>query len=292
MGAVKSHPGLNEPDKLATRYGGVPVVYVESEEDNYVYGECWFKDRLSKLEFKAAAVKCATDGCDAVLDAVNMERRAGNPAWGIVDRDIVMGKERWDLVHETNDEAFERAKPFGNEIKVLCRWEMESYLADGEALEHIQAGLNMKPKRALPEVFQELLDHCHVLVPHATINAVLHLHKLAGAGDGYTNRFSTAEEVADDIRKIYIPKLPPHGQDEYENHLSLVAAFDSPGATAKERLNGLLRRVHGKALLKRFFHVHHKIQADVKGLLANRIKEKSRIPEEIEAFVDKVACSH
>jgi hypothetical protein len=292
MGAIKSHPGLDEPDKLATRYGGVPVVYVESEEDNYVYGECWFKDRLSKLEFKAATVKCATDGCDGVLNAVNMERQAGNPAWGIVDRDIVMAKELWGLVHETNDEAFERAKPFGNEIKVLCRWEMESYLADGEALEHIQASVNKKSVRPLPDVFQELLDHCHVLVPHATINAVLHIHKLGGAGDGYTNRFSTQEEVIADIQKIYIPKLPPSGKADYEHHFPLVTAFDSPGASAEKRLNALLRRVHGKALLERFFHASHKIKVDVKGLLANRIKEQSRIPTEIETFVDIVACSH
>lgn len=292
MGAVKSHPGLDEPDKLATRYGGVPVVYVESEEDNYVYGECWFKDRLSKLEFKAAAVKCATDGCDAVLNAVNMERQAGNPAWGIVDRDIVMSKELWELVYETNDDTFERAKPFGNEIKVLCRWEMESYLADGEALEHIQAGLNKKPERPLPDVFQELLDHCFVLIPHAAINAVLQLHKRNGVGDGYTNSFSTDEEVSEYFQKTQIPILPGSGQADYDHHLPLVTAFDSPRASAEERLIALLRRVHGKALLKRFFHVHHKIQADVKGLLANRIKEKSRIPAEIEAFVDKVAYSH
>lgn len=290
MGAIKSHPGLNEPDKLATRYGGVPVVYVESEEDNYVYGECWFKDRLSKLEFKAATAKCATDGCDGVLNAVDMERQAGNSAWGIVDRDIVMTKELWNLVHETNDDAFERAKPFGKEVKVLCRWEMESYLADGEALEHIQAGLNMRPERPLPDVFHELLEHCHVLVPHATINAVLHLHKSAAVGDGYTNRFSTSEKVVEDIQKHFIPKLPSSGQADYDHHLFLVTAFDSPGAPAEERLNALLRRVHGKALLERFFHASHKIQAEVKGLLANRIKEKGRVPAEIATFVDKVAC--
>jgi hypothetical protein len=292
MGAVKSHPGLNEPDKLATRYGGVPVVYVESEEDNYVYGECWFKDRLSKLEFKAATVKCSTDGCDGVLNAVTMERQAGNPAWGIVDRDIVMGKKMWDLVHETNDDTFERAKPFGKEIKVLCRWEMESYLVDGEALEHIQASLNMKPERPLPDVFQELLDHCFVLIPHAAINAVLQLHKRNGVGDGYTNPFSTDVDVFGHFQKTQIPKLPESVQADYNRELPLVEAFDSLGASAEVRLIALLRRIHGKALLERFFHVSHRIQTDVKGLLANRIKEKSRIPEEIEAFVNKVAFSH
>jgi hypothetical protein len=292
MGAIKSHPSLNDPDKLTTRYSGVPVVYVESEEDRYIYGECWFKDQLSKLEFKAATVTCSIDGCNGVLDAVSQERQAGNPAWGIVDRDIVLGKEFWELVHETDDTVFEKAKPFGHEIKVLCRWEMESYLADGEALEHIQAGLNKASERPTPVVYQELLEHCHVLVPHATINAVLHSHKLSGAGDGYTDRFSTCEQVTADIQKIFIPKLFPTGQADYDQHLPLVTAFDFPDAPAEERVNALLRRIHGKALLKRFFHASHKIQTDVRGLLANRIKEKSRVPVEIETFIDMVACSH
>ena len=177
MGAVKSNHILIEPDKLVNRYGGVPVIYVESDDDYYVYGECWFKDRLSKVEFRPAKSKCATDGCDAVCSAVSTERRAGNPAWGIVDRDMVMSKELWDLVYETDDNAYEQSKPFGINVKVLCRWEMESYLADGEALEHIQASLNRKQQRPLCNVFHELLEHCHILMPHAAINAVLHRYR-------------------------------------------------------------------------------------------------------------------
>lgn len=289
MGAIKSHPDTFEPDTLATRYGGVPVIYVESKEDCYVFGECWFKDRLSKLEFQPAKAKCATDGCDAVINAVRFERRAGNSACGIVDRDTVMGKNLWDFVHETNDEIFVKAKPFGNSIKVLCRWEMESYLIDGEALEHIQAGLKKAPVRPLPDVLQELLEHCQILIPHATINAVLHLHGIEKVGDGYTNRFVTGEAVISDIRKTQIPRLPPSGQADYEYHLPRVAAFDSPGAPIEERLNALLRRIDGKALLQRFFLSTRKIQVDVKGLLASRIREKSRIPAEIEIFIEHVA---
>lgn len=292
MGAIKSHSGLQEPDKLTTRYGGVPVIYVESEEDSYVYGECWFKNRLSKLEFKTATQKCSTDGCDAVINAVEMERQAGNSAWGIVDRDVIMSKEMWDLVNETDDRVFETAKPFGDEIKVLCRWEMESYLADGEALEHIQASLNMQPERALPIVYRELLDHCMVLIPHAAINAVLHINKKKGVGDGYTNRFSTDQEVFGHFKNTQIPSLPTGADETYYSHLPLVEAFDFPEAPVEVRLNSLLRRVHGKALLERFFHSSRQIQAGVKGLLANRIKEKSRIPPEIEVFVDAVAVSN
>ena len=217
-----------------------------------------------------------------------MERQAGNSAWGIVDRDTVMSKELWDLVHETDDEAFEKAKPFGRSIKVLLRWEMESYLIDCEALEHIQAALKKEPERAMPAVFKELLDHCLILVPHATINAVLHKHRIKKVGDGYTNRFTTAEAVTKDIRQTQIPRLPDSGLADYKDHLPRVEAFDSPGAPVEERLNALLRRIDGKALLERFFHVARNIQVDVKGLLADRIKEKSRIPVEIDIFIEYI----
>jgi len=290
MGAVKSNPKLIEPDRLTIRYGGVPVIYVESDEDYYVYGECWFKDRLSKIEFRSAKAKCATDGGDAVCNAVNMERKAGNPAWGIVDRDMVMSKGLWNLVCETNDATYEKSKPFGKNIKVLCRWEMESYLAEGEALEHIQASLNKKAQRPLSDVHLELLEHCHILMPHAAINAVLHLYKSKGVGDGFTNRFSNQEAVNTCIQTITIPKLPSGAHTDYETQLKSVAAFDAPcGTPANIRVNGLLRRIHGKALLERFLHVSHKIQVDVKGLLANRIKETACIPSEIDNFIEHVA---
>ena len=289
MGAVKSNQNLNEPDKFISRYGGVPVIYVESDDDHYVYGECWFKDRLSKVEFRPAKTKCATDGCDAVCNAVSMERRAGNPAWGIVDRDMLMSKELWDIVCETDDDAYEQSKPFGINIKVLCRWEMESYLADGEALEHIQASLNKKQQRPLCDVFHELLEHCHILIPHASINAVLHRYKSKGVGDGFTNRFSNQEDVTTCIQKNTIPKLPSTAQSDYDIHLKSVAEFDlSDGTPADKRVKALLRRIHGKALLERFLHVSHNIQVDVRGLLANRIKEKACIPSEIDNFIEYV----
>ena len=91
------------------------------------------------------------------------------------------------------------------------------------------------------------------------------------------------------IQENTIPTLPSTAQDEYNTHLRSVAAFDSPdGIPANERVIALLRRIHGKALLERFLHVSHKIQVDVKGLLANRIKEKACIPHEINNFIEYV----
>lgn len=169
---------------------------------------------------------------------------------------------------------------------MLCLWKLESYLADGKTLEFIQAGLNKKRQRPLSDVYQELLDHCHSLIPHAAINAVLQLNRRKGIGDGFKNKFGNQEQVNAFIRQTTIPKLPENAQTDYETHLRAVIAFDSANGTpVNERVKGLLRRIHGKALLQRFLNVSHKIQVDVKGLLANRIKEKACIPSEIDRFI-------
>ncbi|MDP1651899.1 MAG: hypothetical protein Q8L56_04160 [Rhodocyclaceae bacterium] len=291
MGAVKNQPGLGAPDRLSARYGGVPVIYVESEEDSYVFGECWFKDRLSHVEFRSASHQCSFSGCSAVIKAVADERRTGNAAWGIVDRDAVMSEDMWLLVNETDDVAYENSKPFGTEVKALCCWEMENYLADGDALEQCRAEIKMQPARQSQDVYQELLGHCQALVPHAAINAVCHQHRVRGLSDGYTRRFATRAEVEAGIQTEKLTGLPPSAAAAYTMHLSHVDAFDLPGATPAARTRALLRRIHGKALLDRF-SAAHSIKIDLKGLLANRIREMARVPAEVALFVDHIAASN
>ena len=291
MGAIKHQQFIADSDRLSSRYGGVPVIYVESEEDRHVFGDCWFRDRLSKVEFKPALSVAATSGCNGVISAVSEELQAGNAAWGIVDRDSVMSHNNWALVHETNDSAYEANKPFGDNIKTLCRWEMESYLVDAEALEHHRACLAKELPRPLTNVYQELFDHCQALVPHAAINAILHLRHQRGVGDGYTNRFASREDVDNDIQTTLIPPLSPAASDDYAQHIAHVDAFDSPAAAPEERVKGLLRRVHGKAVLERFRFANKMQHIELDGLLAKRIEERGQVPPEIDNFVTQIAAT-
>lgn len=290
MGAIKNKEYVAGSQNLTTRYGGVPVIYVESEEDEYIFGKCWFRESLSAIEFKPAADKASISGCSGVIEAVSKELQAGNSAWGIVDRDTTMAHNFWYLVDETDDSTFEAAKPFGQSIKVLTRWEMESYLVDAEALEHHRAALNRQQARSIDDVRQELLDCCDVLVPHAAINAVLHEKQQTGLSDGYTNRFSNRAQVDSDIKTIKFPHLSPEEQSRYGQHTAKVDAFDTPAASTETRITSMLRRVHGKAVLSRFQSLH-KIQVDLDGLLAKRIEEQGRIPDEITTFVNQVFTS-
>ncbi|MFZ3086579.1 MAG: hypothetical protein WA123_00785 [Methylotenera sp.] len=291
MAAIKNKNYLANSQNLTTRYGNVPVIYVESEEDKYVFADCWFRDQLSKVEFKPASEKANTSGCTGVIQAVANEKQAGNSAWGIVDRDTTMSQNLWHLVDEIDDDKFEVAKPFGESIKVLNRWEMESYLVDAEALEHHRAAINKQSVRHLNDVHKELLDCCDALVPHAAINAVLHTKNLVGLGDGFTNRFASRKEVEVEIQSIKFPQLSESEQIDYQQHISKVEAFDNSAATNDElRVSSYLRRIYGKAVLSRFMCLH-KIQVDLDGLLAKRIEEKDRVPKELSEFVNFVVTA-
>ena len=290
MGAIKNKEYISSSQNLTTRYGGVPVIYVESDEDKYVFGECWFRERLSTVEFKPALDKASASGCSGVIEAVTKELQAGNSAWGIVDRDTTMAHDLWHLVNETDDSMFEAAKPFGPSIKVLQRWEMENYLVDAEALEHYRAAFKKEPARALDDVHQELLNYCDALVPHAAINAVLHAKKQTGLSDSYTNRFTTRTEVDADIKAIKLPHLSPAEQSDYGLQVTKVDTFDDPAASKEIRVSAMLRRVHGKAVLSRFQYLHKPLP-DLDGLLAKRIEEQGRIPDEIANFVTQVSNS-
>ena len=292
MGAIKNKKsGLKSPERLYNRYSGVPVVYVESDEDQYVFGECWFKEQSSRLEFNPVAARQgnageATSGCNAVIDAVRAERIAGNPAWGIVDRDAVFSHRRWDLVHETDDRTFDEAKPFGRHVKVLRRWEMESYLIDVPCVEKCRAEYKMGGMRPEREVWAELLTDCQALVPHAALNAVHHEFCEEGVGDGRTNRMVNRSDVENRLIQPALTALAARHStcsERYAQYLSGAEAFDEAGQEDPVRVASLLRRVHGKAVLSRF-ESRHGLQS-LKGPLAARIKEAGRVPDELKEFV-------
>nr|WP_319564159.1 hypothetical protein [uncultured Rhodoferax sp.] len=290
MGAVKNKPGLQAPNHFFVRYSGVPVVYVESEDDSYIFGECWFKDQLSRLEFQSVAERpggTSTSGCKAVIQAVEAEMRAGNPAWGVVDRDAVMSADLWDLVHETDDSRFDNAYPFGDRVKVLRRWEMESYLIEGDLLEQHRSELAMETPRSSSEIWSELLADCQALIPHAALNAANHFYKKRGLGDGSTDRFNDRNEVEEQLVEDILNSLEAsHSdcRDRYTQYLNQVEAFDTTDSPSVGRVQSLLRRVHGKAVLSRF-KSRHRIKDDFRGMLASRIKSTGRVPDELSNFV-------
>ncbi len=221
-----------------------------------------------------------------MIEAVRQERTSGNSAWGIVDRDAVFSHRRWDLVHEIDDGVFDEANPFGRHVKVLRRWEMESYLIDVACIEKCRAEHKMGGVRSEDEVWAELLVDCRALIPHAALNAVHHEFCEEGVGDGRTNRMANRFDVEAKLIQPALTALAGRHTlclERYAQYLDSADAFDRSGQPAAVRVASLLRRVHGKAVLSRFESRHG--LPNIKGPLAARIKEAGRVPDELRDFV-------
>lgn len=284
----------NVPDSesLFKRYSGQIVIYLESSDDNSIYSNHWFRDRLEEFLFRPANKGEATyGGCQAVRESVNQDRNNGIKAFGIVDRDIVMAENHWHLVWETDNSRFTQAMPFGRYIKVLNRWELENYLVDSEAIEEYLANHIGRKPRNTQDVIKELLAHCDVLILYTAGNATCHKARINGFADGFTGSKDKIR-VDKDIQQRF-QQYNSYQQDyqDYLNNIAKAQAFDTPSAPDEERLQNLLRVVHGKALLNRIKRQHN-ISHEIRFHLAAAIKRNNNVPSEISSYLDTFKISN
>lgn len=288
MGALKK---LNEigSEPFSQRYSGVPVVYVESTADEYIFSN-WCKRYLGKVEIKPADQHCSAGGCNAVVGKVLEERSNQNEAWGMVDRDSVMKDDHWHLVWETNDATFEKSRPYGDFIKVLRRWEIENYLIDAECLEEYRSAHQKVAQKPTSAVWQELHAHCDALVPIIAFNALCHASRVSGLKDGFGSKCASRTDVMSKVQNEELEKRFPGKIVEFQQNIPKADAFDQPTEDHQIRVEGLMRVVPGKALLLRF-KAASKISHDIDGHLTQKILEKGRIPTEIDNFFRQItAC--
>jgi len=137
---------MKQSDQLVLKQRGGAVVFLESEEDFQIVAKRWFFDEGQYLLFQPADT-CEPGpgggGCKAVIDLVKQARANGISAFGIVDRDVLLNDHNWLLWWQDQDAAFSCARPYGDHIRVLLRWELENYLLDPDALATITNDANM-----------------------------------------------------------------------------------------------------------------------------------------------------
>jgi len=281
MGNLKNN--LSNSESLFKRYSGQIIVYLESSDDNNIYSNLWFGDRLVEFLFRPANKGAATyGGCQAVRESVNHDRTNGIKAFGIVDRDIVMAESHWGLVWETDNSRFAQTMPFGSYIKVLNRWELENYLIDPQAVEEYLANHIGRKARNTQDVIKELLEHCDVLILHTAGNAASHSARINGFTDGFTDSKDRIR-VDQEIQQRF--KQRDACQQDYLENIAKAKAFDTPSAPDEQRLEKLLRIVCGKALLSRIKRQHN-ISHEIRFHLAAAIKRNNNVPSEISSYLD------
>ena len=269
-----------DDDILFSRYAGKRIVYLESEADVNLYENYWFRDYLRKLAFKPGSDGSANmNGCTAVRQSVGHDRSAGIESYGIVDRDSVKSADLWDLVWETDDEVFLAAKPFGEYVKVLLRWEMESYLLEPRALErHLASHQNGRTERSADVVTTELSQHCDALLPLASLNLLLHKQRKKENKNTYYDKDQSYVDA--DIRSM----LSPEDIALYEENLSLTKKFVGDAADIYDQFYNMLRIIDGKILLNRWKRTYS-INDDPRYHLAERINPA---PVEIASYIESI----
>ncbi len=257
-------------------------VFLEGKDDFALFSMYWFADQKDKIEFcKAEDGPIKQSGCRGVQANVRYHREnTGTPAFGIVDRDTLLTEKLFSIVSETNDQVFvEKNLRLNPYVYCTLFWEVENYLIEAREMERVRCNSQKYPEPCRTEdtVHQELREHCEALVPHAAINAYLHEHGCQGVGNGSTNGHPDRVAVDSFFRAT---KLATATQQIkcYESWLASIDAFDDASRSDKERVQLMQRRIHGKAVLERFFYQRN-VRQEVRWHLAGQCTR----PQEIEA---------
>jgi len=258
-------------------------VFLEGKDDLALFSMYWFAHQKDKIEFcKAEDGPIKQSGCRGVQANVRCQRENnGAPAFGIVDRDALLAENLFSEVSETNDRVFVE-KNLERNPYVYCTlfWEVENYLIKAREMELVRCNSQKYPEpcRTEEKIEQELREHCETLVPHAAINAYLHELGSPSVGNGITNDYPDRTAVDSFFRTTKLAMMPPQQVKRYESWLTSVDAFDDASRSDSERVRLMQRRIHGKAMLERFFYQRN-VRHEVRWHLASQCTK----PQEIEA---------
>jgi len=288
---MASFKQIKDTQTVETKYSGRVIVYLESQEDFHIFQERWFYDEGEFLEFHSTD-QGAGGGCSNVIKQVEIDRKNGIIAFGIVDRDAVMKHNLWDIFWETDDSKYKDAKPFGDHVRQLCRWEVENYLLDPEELENMLADVGKdapRKKRPVEFMIKELLNHCNILIPIMAINVLLHKNGKPALTIKFGSDCLTGENMQQTIKsQIYnsFPDKPDEIKNEFNEYIRLFESFGENYQTdSAEYWDRLNRMIDGKRIFDRLGH-QNKLRADYRFYLARRIREKKQIDQEIIDLID------
>jgi hypothetical protein len=277
---------VGSTSNLTSTYGGRRTVFLEGKTDVSLFTNHWFIEELDRIEFKEPD---SGIGCTGVVQSVSTTREAGNKAFGIVDRDKLQADKFWDLVWETDDLVFSRARPYGEHVRVTQYWELESYLIDPEVIEnHVALKDGGRRPRSIDNATTDCLSHAEVLIPHAALNSALRSCGQEEWGDGATSGYPTRADFEGHIEDCQTAgKIDSSVWKTYQENVPKVDAFANRLKPA-EHLRGLLRRVNGKALIHRIKKKAN-LHDDPTFFLADAIRQRGKIPEELKSYLGEFA---
>ncbi len=280
---------------VEAKYEGGIKVFLESAEDVRIFADHWFSHTLDRLQFVSAeGEQSGGGGCQVVIAKVKGFNDKGMTAYGIVDRDVLLGDKKPDLFWEADDEKFHAASPYGDNIHVLRCWELENYLLKPEAFcEEISRRASRTPA---PVVTAEtFLEYAEDIVQLTALIAFL---VSAGKSSPSTGFGLNSSNLANDINQYLTGLFPGEASVNAEEETSKVRAFQQDTDSPKEQWGTLVRMLDGKRTLMRLCH-HlssslglHSIRPweEMRGCLANIIASKGLVDSELTELIDDISA--
>ena len=244
---MASFKQLNE--NIDNAYTNKAVIYLESEEDLQIIKERWFFDEGKDIEFKSVD-SGQGGGCTQVINRVKNERDKGITAFGIVDRDALMREGKWELWWEIDVQQFKQAKPFGDYILVLRRWEIENYLLSPEELEIVLSDKELRSPKNLNVVIEELLKKAEDLKVLSAAMIISHEN-----GHPFSTGFGlkqTGEKLKNKVENHLSNYINSNVSQELTNYIQKIEAFaENNTEPTKQRWERINRLLDGKRTLQR-----------------------------------------
>jgi len=272
-------------DKSATEFAEKSylnriVVYLESEEDRLIIGDRWFYDE--NLEFRSAGEEGQGGGCNQVIRKVTDDEEKGIKSVGLVDRDVLLKDCHWDCWWEHEDTAFRACQPYGKNIKVLSRWEIENYLLlEPEIIASVKAdrfGHALERPAPIPLSAEETALFSMLTAADACCHAV----GKAKVSDSMAGYDKTSHELRHTLEKKGVQSVA------LDQEMTKVACFvgeEEEGSV--EHWRQLSRILNGKAILKRQGLLGKKLDKpdDYRLALARKIADGDKIDPEIREYI-------
>jgi hypothetical protein len=257
------------------------VVYLESEEDRLIIGDRWFYDE--NLEFRSAGEDAeGAGGCTQVIKKVNADGAKGIKSVGLVDRDVLLKDCQWDCWWEHDDTAFSACQPYGENVKVLSRWEIENYLLlELDIIASVKADrFGHEQSRPAPVPLSSVEIALFTMLTAA--DAFRHAEGKKKVSDGMAGFSGTPQELRRSLEKKGVDSVD---LDRGMNKAVLFAGNEEPGST--EHWKQQSRILNGKAVLKRLELLSKKQTdaLDYRLALARKIADDDKIDPEIREYI-------
>jgi hypothetical protein len=257
------------------------IVYLESEEDRLIIGDRWFYDE--NLDFRSAGEDAqGAGGCTQVIKKVNDDRAQGIKSVGLVDRDVLLKDCHWDYWWEHDDAAFNKSQPYGKNIKVLSRWEIENYLLLEPAIIASVKADRFGQAQERPAPIPLSSEEISVFTMLTAADVCCHAEGEKKVSDSMARFSGTSEDLRTSLEK---KGLQPAALDEEMNRAARFAGDENDDPV--QQWQKVSRILNGKAILSRLHLLGKKMNdaSDCRLSLARKIADDDKIDPEIRSYI-------